>query len=193
MRARVEEERASIARLKDELTRYRLFPQITATEVGGFPLGDVAVSRIVGSILHDLYAAIENVFKIIASRLDRSVPSGEQWHRELVDQMTLDVPGLRPAVISRTTAAVLDPLRGFRHVFRNVYGFHLAPERITPLLRSLPGVLQAFEEDIDRFLLRMETELHLAEQEESQGDAAREGAKPDTEARDRGAPGTGAP
>lgn len=159
-RARIEEEKTNIARLKDELTRYGLFPRITVGEVGGFPLGDVAAARIVGSILHDLYAAVENIFKVIASRLDRSVPSGEQWHRELVDQMTLDVPGLRSPVISNATASALDPLRGFRHVFRNVYGFHLASERIATLLRSLPEILRVFQADIDRFLSRMEIDFN---------------------------------
>lgn len=174
VRARIEEERANIARLKEELIRYGLFPRITVAEVGGFPLGDVAVARIVGSILHDLYAAVENIFRVIASRVDRSVPSGEQWHRELMNQMTLNVPGLRPAVLSNATARALDPLRGFRHVFRSVYGFHLASDRITAVLRSLPEMLQMFQADIDRFLSRMEVELHLRDGEEPQvGDAGK--------------------
>lgn len=162
VRARIEDERQNIDRLRDELTRYGLFPRVAVKAVGGFPLEDVAVARIVGSVLHDLYVAMENIFTAVASRVDRSVPSGAQWHRELVNQMTLDVPGLRPAVISSATASGVDSLRAFRHVFRNVYGFHLVPERVTTLLRSLPGILRSFEEDIDRFLARMEAELGLA-------------------------------
>jgi len=43
--------------------------------------------------------------------------------------MTLSIPEVRPPVLSKETAKMLDEFRSFRHVFRNVYGFNLASDK----------------------------------------------------------------
>lgn len=80
--------------------------------------------------LHDFYTGLERIFEQIASVVDKSVPSAHDRRRELVRQMAVDVPGLRPRVISAETAAAIDEYRRFRHVVRNVYAFELDPEPI---------------------------------------------------------------
>lgn len=40
--------------------------------------------------LHDVYSGFERVFKQIAATVDGSVPTGAEWHRELLDQMDLE-------------------------------------------------------------------------------------------------------
>ena len=55
--------------------------------------------------------------------------------------MTQEIPGVRPAVISETTCALLDEYRGFRHVVRNVYTLELNPSRIKPLVEKIPTLL----------------------------------------------------
>lgn len=50
--------------------------------------------------LHDLYAGLERVFRQIAATVDGSVPSGKEWHRELLRQMTLTLADIRPQVLS---------------------------------------------------------------------------------------------
>lgn len=114
------------------------------------------MARIVGSNLHDYYTAVENIFRDVAGRIDKSLPQGEQWHKALLEQMTLEVPGLRPPVLRSTTAEQLDPYRAFRHVFRNVYGgFHLSFARMRDLLVRLPDASSALKEDLDFFVRRM--------------------------------------
>ena len=87
--------------------------------------------------LHDFYTGLERIFEQIASVVDKSVPSAHDWHRELVRQMAVDVPGLRSAVISTETARAIDEYRRFRHVVRNVYAFELDPEPVERLARML--------------------------------------------------------
>jgi hypothetical protein len=41
------------------------------------------------------------------------------WHLFLLEQMTKEVPGIRPAVISTETGTRLDEYRRFQHVVRN--------------------------------------------------------------------------
>ena len=54
--------------------------------------------------LHSFYSGLERLFELIARHVDRSKPSGETWHRELLNHMASDIPDARPAVISAETA-----------------------------------------------------------------------------------------
>jgi ribonuclease HepT-like protein len=94
--------------------------------------------------LHDCYSGIERMCESIASTVDQSVPAAHDRHRELLHQMTVEVPGLRPGVMSRETIAALDEYRRFRHVVRNVYAFEFDPMRIEQLVVKLrPAFLRA--------------------------------------------------
>jgi hypothetical protein len=71
-----------------------------------------------GSVAFDLqsfYQGVERSFEIIAKAIDRSVPGGEKWHKMLLEQMSNEIPGIRPAVISTETRDALDQFRMFRH------------------------------------------------------------------------------
>ena len=105
-----------------------------------------------GSMLHDFYNSVERIFVRIARELNGGVPRGEQWHRDLIDDMALAIPQVRPAVIDRDLANVLAEYLRFRHVFRNVYGGVLDPDRMAALEERLPETLAAFRQRIDAFL-----------------------------------------
>ena len=153
--ARIKKEKEKLASLEKELKEYGLWPKITATMIGGFSLDDSAAVRIIGSILHDYYSAAESIFKAVAVNIDKSTHKGDQWHKELLEQMTLDVPGLRVSVISTETAQKLNHYRSFRHVFRNVYGFELSFNRIKELLELLPNTSVFLKKDLDNFICKM--------------------------------------
>jgi len=107
-----------------------------------------------GSVAFDLqgfYQGAESVFATIAKSIDRSVPSGDSWHRMLLDQMTGEVPGIRPAVISMETRVALDDFRMFRHLAHNIYTFNLDPRRIKTLIERLPGAVSLLCKDIEEF------------------------------------------
>lgn len=104
-----------------------------------------------GSILHDFYTGIEKIFEDIAKEVDRRIPIGEGWHSELLHQMTLDVPGLRPPIISPSTEKKLREYLGFRHLFRKRYGFELEWVRMKKLLLKMPKVTTLVEGEINLF------------------------------------------
>ena len=87
--------------------------------------------------LHSLYSGWERIFELIAIEIDGGALGGEAWHAELVKQMTLDLPGTRPPVIRKDTAAQLDEYRKFRHRIRNIYATGLDPVRMQPLVEAL--------------------------------------------------------
>ena len=56
--------------------------------------------RAAGSILHDFYCGIEKVFERVAVAVDKNLPEGEDWHKELLFQMARPLEGIRDKVIS---------------------------------------------------------------------------------------------
>ncbi len=116
------------------------------------PSDDTFALRARGSVLHDFYGGVERIFVRIAEELNGGVPQGERWHRQIVTDMTLDIPDVRPAVIDAALAEELGAFLRFRHVFRNVYGSLLQAERMRPLEERLPDVLAAFRRQVRAFL-----------------------------------------
>lgn len=94
--------------------------------------------------LHDFYAGLERIFRHVAAMVDQSVPSGPEWHRELLRQMNVDLSQIRPQVISAETVKTVDEYLRFRHVVQNIYTFEFDPERIEHLVQHLrPSFEQA--------------------------------------------------
>jgi hypothetical protein len=104
------------------------------------------------SASHDFSTGIERIFQKIAPELNGGIPAGPAWHRELLENMTLDLPGIRPPVISRATADGLAEFLRFRHLFRSLYGFELQWPRLHALVRRLPAAWRAVEADLQGFL-----------------------------------------
>jgi len=101
--------------------------------------------------LHSFYSALERIFELIALELDGGTLGGETWHTELLRQMSLDVPDLRPPVLQAETAARLDEYRKFRHRIRNIYAMNLDPDRMAPLVAGLPILWPAIQQELIAF------------------------------------------
>lgn len=78
--------------------------------------------------LHSFYSGLERLFELIVRHVDRAVPGGDTWHRDLLDQVAQDLVDVRPAVISQSSRLALDEFRRFRHLVRNVYT--IQPKRV---------------------------------------------------------------
>ena len=100
--------------------------------------------------LADVYNGIENIFKRIAREVDRHLPTGDSWHKDLLTQMTEQRPE-RPPVISENTFAQLDGLLKFRHAFNNIYGEELVYEEIEPHAKSIDELFASVSEDLSIF------------------------------------------
>lgn len=94
-----------------------------------------------GYTLHAVYTAMENYFLRIAKAFENDLPR-EAWHREVLDRMQLEIPGVRPALLDRSGVRLIDELRAFRHVFRTLYDDRFDTERLT-LLQSRTAEIRA--------------------------------------------------
>lgn len=101
--------------------------------------------------LHGFYSGLERLFELIVRHVDRELPTGETWHRDLLQQVACDAKDVRPAVISQESATVLDEYRRFRHLVRNVYTLNLKPEKMENLISSLPGLWSQVQAELLAF------------------------------------------
>jgi hypothetical protein len=101
--------------------------------------------------LHSFYTAVERILEDIAREVDSSVPSGPEWHRDLLAQLSAEFPGVRPIVLQRSSRICLNEYRGLRHVIRNVYTFNLKPSCLKELVTMLPSCHNALVQDLDTF------------------------------------------
>lgn len=146
--SRIKAELTNIQRLLSKLEERRL---LSTSAQRKNKLIDEFMLRAVGSVLHDFYTSVENVFKIVARNIDGSLPENMEWHVELLNQMSIGIEKTRPALIHEKTRDLLNEFRGFRHIFRNIYGFNLVRERVEHLLELLPATVELLEKDINRF------------------------------------------
>lgn len=102
--------------------------------------------------LHSFYTAVERIFELIATKIDYSLPSGERWHRKLLDQMSVEIPEVRKAVISSDIQFKLEEFRRFRHVVRSVYAYQLETNKVLDLVSILTSFYDDFIQEINKFL-----------------------------------------
>lgn len=101
--------------------------------------------------LHSFYNGLERIFETIVQWFDPISPTGERWHRDLLEQMGQEIPGVRPAVLSAESVRGLDEFLAFRHRVRNLYTFNLEAQRLHELLERLPKAWQSARADIEAF------------------------------------------
>jgi hypothetical protein len=101
--------------------------------------------------LHGFYNGLERIFELIARQLDPTFPLGERWHKDLLNQMSSDIPQVRPKVISPVTAALLGELLAFRHLLRNIYAFKLDEKPLERLVSILIDILPYIKQDLEIF------------------------------------------
>ena len=161
LKARIKEEIINMQNLLAELSKRNLLKSQHKDVI--FMEEDTFLLRAVGSVIHDFYVAVENVFEMISREIDETTPQGLDWHIKLLKQMSLNNDKVRPPVISKETYILLDKFRAFRHVFRNVYGFNLDSRRLKELLADMPATVDAFQEDLSAFMKKMETIIESTE------------------------------
>lgn len=100
---------------------------------------------------HNFYTGCERIFSLISIELNGGVPKSADWHRRLLERMTL-AQSERRAVISPETAERLNEFLEFRHVVRNIYGFELKMDRVDLLLAQYPTAWSGVEAEMSTFV-----------------------------------------
>ena len=87
-----------------------------------------------------LYNTLEKMFERICEAFENHFEKRGDYHERLVQRLTLDLPGIRPAFIPGGSAPAVRELKGFRHVVRHAYDLELKVGRLEEL-SALAGQL----------------------------------------------------
>lgn len=99
--------------------------------------------------IHGFYSGVERIFEKIAKQIDRNPPAkSQQWHKNLLQQMSIAIPQVRDAIVSPSNMANLDELRRFRHVIRSHYAYKLDTNKILDLAIKVPYCYELLEQDL---------------------------------------------
>ena len=151
LRQRIDDERAKIERTIARIHRGLVIVDVTAIEDREF------IEIAMATALAEVYEGIDNIFERIAREVDMDLPSGAEWHKKLLAQMTERRAG-RPPVLSQETALSLGELLDFRHKVRNIYAEDLIYELIKAHAETIHALFARVCADLDAFAASLEKE-----------------------------------
>jgi len=97
---------------------------------------DMVETAALGLFLHSFYNGIENILKFIIKEKHGMLPSGNKWHKELLDLCFIINNGQK-ALFSEKLKDELDDYLSFRHFIRNTYSFKIKWERMEHLILTV--------------------------------------------------------
>lgn len=98
--------------------------------------------------IHNVYNGIEDILLSLANDVDGLVPSGPTMHQDVLDQMSAEISGVRPAVLDPHLYQSLSELKGFRHLVRHRYGFDLHTNKVQENLDRVTEAFPSFVEAV---------------------------------------------
>jgi uncharacterized protein YutE (UPF0331/DUF86 family) len=110
-----------------------------------------AAAESIGYQLHNLYCAFEDLFEIVAKTFENNIQEKGKYHLELLKRMTIEINGVRPALISEEVFPLLDSLRSFRHFFRHAYSYDLDERKVRIVLSDAVKLQALYQKDIKMF------------------------------------------
>ena len=110
-----------------------------------------ATALMMAAIIENYYTCLETLFLRISQNFENHLEE-RRWHQELLDRMTLQVPGLRERVVSDMTKRDLGELLKFRHFKRYYFEFEYDWDRIDFLLKKVADVHPRLLSEIGEFL-----------------------------------------
>ncbi len=106
--------------------------------------------------IHNFYNAIEDLLKMVASHFENQISDTARWHSVLLQRMSQEISGIRPAVLSQESYLLLNSLRGFRHFFRHAYGVPIDYEQLQINLKKARQLFPNLEQDLNQFFAQLQ-------------------------------------
>ena len=112
---------------------------------------------VVAEVFDDTYTALETLFLRVSQFFENRL-APDRWHSDLLEKMTLEVPGIRQPLIARQTYQHLAELMRFRHFKRHYVEQQYDWDRIDFLAQTYEKVKPLIARDLDdfdRFLIQL--------------------------------------
>ena len=86
-----------IAELDDQIEQIEIVIGKIEDRQSGFT-EDIRIAESLAYQFHNLYCALEDLFKVVARFFENHIESSSGYHIELLNRMTLRIEGVRPAL-----------------------------------------------------------------------------------------------
>lgn len=110
---------------------------------------------LLADIITDYYTCLETGFVRISKYFENNLDQ-DRWHKHLLEKMTLEIPGIRNAVLQEKTYNLLDEFLRFRHFKRYYYGYNYDQDRMEYLEKKFQQSIPLVKKDIQEFILFLE-------------------------------------
>lgn len=103
-----------------------------ATEILASRLRESAESRWAAAAfeINRTYNILEKAFERLCETFENHLEKTGRYHDTLIERVTLELKGIRPAFLPADAVRDVRELKGFRHLFRHAYDVDLDPVRI---------------------------------------------------------------
>ena len=141
---RIDDERTKIEKTVQRIERALEKINVLPDEAREF------IERALAADLAEVYSGIERIFERIAREVDNHIPSGAEWHKDLLTQMAERRPE-RPPIISPVTQRRLKRLLKFRHKVNNIYGDELIYEHSAKHAKRVRKLFDNVSKELETF------------------------------------------
>lgn len=101
--------------------------------------------------MNRFYTTFERMLERICESFENHLERSGNYHEKLLQRLTLDLPGLRPAFLPSESLPQLTELRRFRHLVRHAYDLTLRADRLGELIGTATSMSAALPAWCDRF------------------------------------------
>ncbi len=131
LRDKIEAEFENIELLLREIPPCEKLPYLSFLELAG-----------VATLLHNFYNGIENILKQIFKDRKLPLPTGNSWHRDLLNLASEE------GIISHSMRDNIGEHLAFRHFFIHAYALDLHPAKMEPLVEQCGNIYLSFRQEI---------------------------------------------
>lgn len=98
-----------------------------------------------------MFNVVEQMGLRITKAFENHIDDERGWHSQLIHRLSLEVPGIRPALYPREMLPALHDLRGFRPIITHAYDLQLEGEKLALVLRQARRLTEALPDMTQRF------------------------------------------
>lgn len=109
--------------------------------------------------LNRAFNVLEKAFERVCVSFENHFQKGPAYHEDLIERMTLELPGIRPRFLPPEQVVPVRDLKGFRHVFRHAYELELQEERLRSVVAHAESIQQTFPEWCNGFFAEIELDV----------------------------------
>ena len=95
--------------------------------------------------INRIYNILEKAFERLCETFENHLEKRGRYHDTLIERVTLDLKGIRPAFLPPDAVRDVRELKGFRHLFRHAYDLDLGPVRIEAAAENASRCVARFD------------------------------------------------